>query len=98
LAAASHLDRRGKNTMTDLDVIVPVAARIDDLIDLHRRRAAALRAAGWRPSFIYVIDGDLPEARASLDRLVRSTDDASVIQLSRRFGETAAVLAGFASS
>jgi hypothetical protein len=84
--------------MTDLDVIVPVAARIDDLIDLHRRRAAALRAAGWRPSFIYVIDGDLPEARASLDRLVRSTDDASVIQLSRRFGETAAVLAGFASS
>lgn len=84
--------------MTDIDVIVPVGTRTDDLVALHRRRAEALRAAGYRPSFIYVIDGDLPDGRAALERLARGADDACVIQLSRRFGETAAVLAGFASS
>lgn len=84
--------------MTEIDVIVPVGGRVDELFELHRRRAEALHAAGYRPSFVYVIDGDLPRERQALERLARSGDDASVIQLSRRFGETAAVLAGFAST
>jgi hypothetical protein len=84
--------------MIDIDVIVPVASRTDDLAVLHRRRREALRAAGYRPSFTYVIDGDVPGARDALVALSRDSDDASVIQLSRRFGETAAVLAGFAST
>ena len=84
--------------MTDIDVIVTVGARTDDLAALHRRRAEALRAAGYRPSFTYVVDGDLPEARDALAALARSTDDACVIQLSRQFGETAAILAGFANT
>lgn len=84
--------------MTDIDVIVPVGARIDDLVPLHRRRSDALRAAGYRPAFTYVIDGDVPEARETLELLAKSGDDTCVIQLSRRFGETAAVLAGFANT
>jgi hypothetical protein len=84
--------------MTDIDVIVPVGVRTDELAALHRRRSEALRAAGYRASFVYVVDGDIPEARETLAALARSTDDARVIQLSRRFGETAAVLAGFAST
>jgi hypothetical protein len=84
--------------MIDIDVIVPVGGRTDDLARLHRLRSETLRAAGYRPSFIYVLDGDLPRARESLAALARATDDARVIQLSRRFGETAAVLAGFASA
>ena len=84
--------------MTDIDVIVPVGGRTDDLAALHRRRSEALRAAGYRPSFVYVIDGEIPQARETLAALTRASDDARVIQLSRRFGETAAVLAGFAST
>jgi hypothetical protein len=84
--------------MTDIDVIVTVGARTDDLAVLHRRRGEALRAAGYRPSFTYVVDGDLPEARDALAALARSSDDACVIQLSRQFGETAAILAGFANT
>jgi hypothetical protein len=84
--------------MTDIDVIVTVGVRTDDLAVLHRRRGEALRAAGYRPSFTYVVDGDLPEARDALAALARSTDDACVIQLSRQFGETAAILAGFANT
>jgi len=85
--------------MTNIDVIVPVVgSRTDDLTTLHRLRSEALRAAGYRPSFFYVLDGDLPRARDTLAALARSADDACVIQLSRRFGETAAVLAGFAST
>ena len=84
--------------MIDIDVIVPIGGRTDDLTALHRARSEALRAAGYRPSFFYVLDGDLPQARAALEALARSRDDTCVIQLSRRFGETAAVLAGFAST
>jgi hypothetical protein len=84
--------------MTDVDVIVPVGTRTDDLVPLHRKRCEALRAAGYQPTFIYVIDGEVPHARDTLALLARSGEDARVIQLSRRFGETAAVLAGFAST
>jgi hypothetical protein len=84
--------------MTDLDVIVPVGGRTDDLAKLHRRRGEVLRSSGYRPSFIYVLDGELPEAREALAALAQAEDDACVIQLSRRFGETAAVLAGFANT
>jgi hypothetical protein len=84
--------------MTDIDVIVPVGRRTDDLMLLHRRRREALRAAGCNPTFTYVIDGDVPQARDTLASLARGGDDACVIQLSRRFGETAAVLAGFANT
>jgi hypothetical protein len=84
--------------MTEIDVIVPVGTRIDDLAALHARRREALRAGGYRASFTYVLDGDLPEARDSLATLATAEDDACVIQLSRQFGETAAVLAGFAST
>ena len=84
--------------MIDIDVIVPVGARIDDIVPLHRRRREALRDAGYDPTFTYVIDGDLPQVRDTLESLARSGDDACVIQLSRRFGETAAVLAGFANT
>ena len=84
--------------MTDLDVIVPVGDRTDDLGELHRRRGEALRASGYRPSFTYVLDGELPEAREALAALAQSEDNACVIQLSRQFGEMAAVLAGFANT
>jgi len=84
--------------MIDIDVIVPIGVRADDLAVLHRRRSEALRAAGYRPSFTYVLDGDMPSVRDAVAELARAGDDACVIQLSRRFGETAAVLAGFAST
>ncbi len=84
--------------MTNIDVIVPVGTRIDDLVPLHRRRCEALRAAGYKPLFHYVIDGEVPQARETLELLARTGDDACVIQLSRKFGETAAMLAGFANT
>ena len=84
--------------MIDIDVIVPVGSRTDEIAQLHRKRAEALRASGYRASFTYVIDGDFPQAREDLELLARGGEDACVIQLSRHFGETAAVLAGFANT
>jgi hypothetical protein len=84
--------------MNDIDVIVPVGVRADDLAVLHRRRGEVLREAGYRPTFTYVLDGDMPDVRETVATLARSGEDACVIQLSRRFGETAAILAGFAST
>lgn len=84
--------------MTDIDVIVPVGSRTDELAALHRRRREVLRAAGYRTSFTYVLDGELPEAHESLAALAKVEDDVCVIQLSRQFGETAAILAGFSNT
>jgi hypothetical protein len=84
--------------MTDIDVIVPVGTRTDDLRTLHQARREALRSAGYRASFTYVLDGELKEAREPLAALASVEDDVCVIQLSRRFGETAAILAGFSNT
>ena len=34
--------------MIDIDVIVPVGSRTDEIAQLHRKRAEALRASGYR--------------------------------------------------
>ena len=59
--------------MTDIDVIVPVGVENRRPGDAARRRGEALRAAGYRPSFTYVLDGDVPEARAALAALARAS-------------------------
>jgi hypothetical protein len=82
----------------ELDVVIPVADRMDDLRELHRRRNEALLQAGYTPAFTYVLDGDAPAAREELAKLGEKDDSVRVIQLSRRFGETAAILAGFSNT
>jgi hypothetical protein len=84
--------------MKELDVIVTVTTRTDDLSDLHRQRRKSLTAAGYEPVFVYVLDGESPYARAQLVNLGPEDGAVQVVQLSRRFGETAATLAGFAST
>jgi hypothetical protein len=84
--------------MIDLDVVVPVINRTDDLEALHRERSEALAKAGYEAVFTYVLDGEAPYARAQLTSLGTRDGGVRVVQLSRRFGETAAMLAGFAST
>jgi hypothetical protein len=82
----------------DVDVLIPVGARIDDPETLHRNYRDALVAAGYRPLFTYVLDGDMPRVAATLGKLAEADRSVQIIQLSRRFGETSAILAGFSNT
>lgn len=83
---------------TDLDVLIPVGQRCDDLEALHARYSRALTAAGYQPRFTYVLDGDAPEASAQLSRAAEASEPFQIIQLSRTFGETPAIMAGFSNT
>ena len=84
--------------MTDIDVIVPVGVenrRLGSAAPAARRGAAR----GRLPPVVHLRHRRRRAGGARDARGARaSVDDACVIQLSRRFGETAAILAGFAST
>lgn len=79
----------------DIDVLIPVSERLGDLPTLHRDYADALQSAGLKARFIYILDGQFDEARKTLEDLSRQGERLDVIQLSRRFGEASAVMAGY---
>ncbi len=83
------------NVAIQLSVIVPVGLRHSDLTSLHREYRNALEHTGLGYEIIYVLDGSLPEAAAALDRLLNSGETIKVVYLTRLFGESTALMAGF---
>ena len=83
----------------DLSAIIPVGSRSGDLITLFReyRRAleAQLESGRGRLEFIVVLDGPLPKAEAQLETLLQQGEKLTVIELTRSFGESTALTAGF---
>jgi glycosyltransferase involved in cell wall biosynthesis len=78
-----------------LSVIVPVGTRHADLKALHRDYRQALDDIGRSHEIIYVLDGPIPEATAALEQLMQSGERITVVQLTRLFGESTALMAGF---
>jgi glycosyltransferase involved in cell wall biosynthesis len=83
------------NPAIQLSVIVPVGPRHSDLTALHRDYRQALDDIGRSYEIIYVLDGSLPAAAAELDQLFRSGERITVVYLTRLFGESTALMAGF---
>jgi glycosyltransferase involved in cell wall biosynthesis len=82
------------NPEIQLSVIVPVGTRHSDLQALHRDYRQALDDIGRSHEIIYVLDGPIPEAAAALEQLMRSGERITVVQLTRLFGESTALMAG----
>jgi len=82
----------------DLSVVVPVFNEAENLPGLHERLAAAL--GGLRRSYDiwYVDDGSTDGSLDLLRRIARQDPHVGVIELTRNFGQHAAVLAGFGAS
>lgn len=76
-------------------VVMPVGTRIDDLGALVTEYAAALDAAEGGYEFIVVLDGVKEAPLAALRSLAAADQRLRVIELSRAFGESAALAAGF---
>lgn len=90
---SSNATRR--RTGVDISVIIPVGRRRVDLAPLHAEYAAALARTGRRVEFIYVIDGNLVDAGHAVSRLVDSGAPVTGVFLTRHFGESTALMAGF---
>jgi glycosyltransferase involved in cell wall biosynthesis len=80
----------------ELSVIVPIGGRhAADMVELHDAYRAALDALGRTYECIFVLDGPNPVVAASLQRLLARHDNVVVIALTKCFGESTALMAGF---
>lgn len=89
--------------MTDIEnieisVIVPVENRFDSVEEIYRHYEAGLMELGRSYEFIFVLDGPRQEFANGLKKLEEDGKEFSVVQLSRWFGEAAALMAGFETS
>ena len=85
--------------MLDLSIVLPVKDEVESLDPLHREIVEAL---GQRPEvsheIIYVDDGSSDGSCETLMSLAAATPNVVVLQLSRSYGQTAAMYAGFQAS
>jgi glycosyltransferase involved in cell wall biosynthesis len=79
----------------DISAIVPVGARRDDVPALLEEYAEGLGKAGVSFEIIVVLDGPCDGLATRLDPLAASRPWLRLIELSRDFGESAALTAGF---
>ncbi len=79
----------------DYSVIVPIGGRFGDLGTLYRDYRSAMAALGGRTEFIFVFDGPNPGAATHIENLLRQGERITVIELTRSFGESTALMAGF---
>jgi len=82
----------------ELSVIVPVGGRHADAIALHAEYKAGLDALDQSYELIYVLDGPCVEFAAGLRVLLEKGQRFTVISLTRSFGESTALMAGFEQS
>jgi glycosyltransferase involved in cell wall biosynthesis len=78
--------------------VVPVAARVGDLSAIVAEYLGVLDSLGARYELIVVLDGPRPELVESLRGLAENSAQLKIIELSKRFGESAALMAGFNES
>lgn len=85
--------------MTSISVIVPVGRRYErDIGPLYAEYKAGMEMLGLPYEFIFSLDGPHPQVAADLEKLAYHEENIKVIQLTRRFGEAAALMAGFERS
>ena len=78
-----------------LSVVVPVLTDRPDLERLHATYKAALEAPGRDLQFVYVVDGPLETALASLRALKRRGEPIEILHHAHSFGEATALTTGF---
>jgi glycosyltransferase involved in cell wall biosynthesis len=79
----------------ELSVIIPVGNRHSDVAQLYAGYRSGLSALGRSCEFIFVLDGPRTEIAKSLQQLLNDGERITVVRLSRSFGESTAIMAGF---
>ena len=77
-----------------LSVVIPVAGRCDPVAPLYYEYLRALPLGRDELEFVYVLDGEQPEALAELKRLQADGEPVRAVTLARWFGEATALAIG----
>lgn len=85
-------------TRERVSVVVPVAGRIDELVDVHAEFAGVLEEAGEEFEFVFVFDASHTRIPAELRERARRNERIRLLALTASFGETAALRAGIERS
>ncbi|MEO1037422.1 MAG: glycosyltransferase [Pseudomonadota bacterium] len=83
------------DNITELNVVIPVSERHDDLDELIREYHAALSASVANIDYTVILDGDYPDSRRQLEEVAKTGIRLRVVQLARHFGESNALAIGF---
>jgi len=84
-------------TKIELSVIIPVTERVAPISELFFEYKGGVEACGKKYEFIYVLDGDQPEALDDLTKL-QETEKITIITLAKGFGEAIALSAAFSKA
>jgi len=85
-------------TRPDLSVVIPIYNEADNIETLHERLSRTLTTMGRPYEIWYVDDGSGDASLGLLRDIARRDPQVGVIELTRNFGQHAAVLAGFAAA
>ncbi len=81
-----------------LSVVIPIFNEAENLEKLHERLTRTVRQLGRPYEIWYVDDGSRDRSLEILHTFAQADDRVGVIELTRNFGQHAAVLAGFAAA
>jgi len=79
----------------DISVIIVIGERYDEIETVYREYKSAITAQTNSYEFIYVLDGQHPEALAKLKALKSTGENIRIFTFSSWFGEAAALRVGF---
>jgi glycosyltransferase involved in cell wall biosynthesis len=80
----------------DLSVVIPIHNEVASLVPLHAELRAVLGGLALASEVVYVDDGSTDDSFELLQQLYADDPGVQVVQLSRNFGQTAALAAGIA--
>ena len=87
------------NNHIDISAIIPITeTRIEDITLLHEKYSDALRECKKSFEIIFVFDGERANLWATALKLKENNDHIKLVLLSKSFGESVAINAGFESS
>jgi glycosyltransferase involved in cell wall biosynthesis len=79
----------------EISAVIPVGARHADAAALYRDYKVAFEGLRRTYELIFVLDGRYPEVSVALEDLQRQSEPLVVVSLTRAFGESTALMAGF---
>lgn len=92
--SAAQATPKGEENGHSISVTVPVLNEAENLIPFYERLAPVLRGLGNPWEIIFVNDGSHDGSREILDRIAARDERVKVVHFRRRFGQTAAMMAG----
>lgn len=91
---AAQTTPKGEKNGHSISVTVPVFNEAGNLVPFYERLAPVLRGLGNPWEIIFVNDGSHDGSREILDRIAAGDARVKVVHFRRRFGQTAAMMAG----